>query len=195
MPRPIEVLSKESFWSRLAEKAAANRVPFEAMIELTYGCNLRCVHCFNPTHQAKGELATRQITAILDQLAEVGCFQVGFTGGEIFTRRDVFEILAYAKTKGFAVTVLTNATLITPERADRLKAIRPHSIEISIYGATRETYERVTRIPGSFQHFLTGVQLLRERERHERCASPFTGGEHDVLPPLMPERHRHGSSD
>ena len=163
MTPPIEWESEETFWNRLFAKAGTQRVPIAAALEVTYGCNLRCVHCFNPTHQAKGELATRQITAILDQLAEVGCFQVGFTGGEIFTRRDVFEILAYAKTKGFAVTVLTNATLITPERADRRKAIRPHSIEISIYGATRETYERVTRIPGSFQHFLTGVQLLRER--------------------------------
>jgi radical SAM protein with 4Fe4S-binding SPASM domain len=85
------------------------------------------------------------------------------TGGEIFTRRDLFEIAAYAKTKGFAITLLTNATLITPERADRIQALHPHCVEVSIYGATPETYERVTRVPGSFQAFLTGVRLLRER--------------------------------
>src|SRR5438876_11337824 len=111
---PIAEIGRDRFWSALREKGAHKRVPVEAMIELSYGCNLRCVHCYNPTHQAKGELATRQITAILDQLAEVGCFHVGFTGGEIFTRGDVFEIFAHAKAKGFAVTILTNATLITP---------------------------------------------------------------------------------
>ncbi len=163
MARPIESLSKESFWSRLSEKAAANRVPYEAMIELTYGCNLRCVHCFNPTHQAKGELPTAQVLAILDQLAEVGCLSLGFTGGEIFTRRDLFEIFGYAKAKGFAITILTNATLITEERAERLRALRPEHVDVSIYGATAETYERVTRVPGSFERFLTGVALLRER--------------------------------
>src|SRR5207249_548963 len=163
MPRPIEVLSKESFWSRMAQKAAANRVPYEVMIELTYGCNLRCVHCFNPTHQAKGELTTAQAMAILDQLAEVGCLSVGFTGGEIFTRPDLLEIVAYAKRKGFVITLLTNATLLTPQRADRIQALHPAYVEVSIYGATPETYERVTRVPGSFEHFLTGVGLLRER--------------------------------
>ena len=163
MTKPIEILSKESFWSRLAKKAAANRVPYEAMIELTYGCNLRCVHCFNPTHQAKGELSTAKVLAILDQLAEVGCLSLGFTGGEIFTRADVFEIFGYARAKGFAITMLTNGTLVTAERAERIRALRPDHVEISIYGATAETYERVTRVPGSFKRFLTGVTLLRER--------------------------------
>jgi radical SAM protein with 4Fe4S-binding SPASM domain len=162
-PPPIEEISQEQYWSALSERGAQQKVPVHAMIELTYGCNLRCVHCYNPTHQAKDELVTTQIKALIDQLAEAGCLEVAFTGGEIFTRRDLFEILAYAQAKGFAITLLTHATLITPERADRIQAIRPHRVEISIYGATQETYERVTRIPGSFQAFVTGVQLLCER--------------------------------
>jgi radical SAM protein with 4Fe4S-binding SPASM domain len=151
------------FWARLADKAATQRVPVEAMIELTYGCNLRCVHCYNPTHQATDELTTAQIKAVIDQLVEAGCLDLGFTGGEIFTRRDLFEMLAYAAAKGCLITLFTNATLITPERADRIQALHPHCVEISIYGATEATYERVTRVPGSFTHFMTGVQLLRER--------------------------------
>src|SRR5438132_1752263 len=117
------------------------------MVELTYGCNLRCVHCYNPTHQAKGELATKQIIAIMDQLAGQGCVDIAFTGGEIFTRRDCFEIVASAKAKGFLITLFTNATMITPDTADRLQALGLKMVEISIYGATQETYERVTRIP------------------------------------------------
>jgi radical SAM protein with 4Fe4S-binding SPASM domain len=160
----IQTLDQKQFWSALSQKAAQQRVPVEAMIELTYGCNLRCVHCYNPTHQAKDELATALIKALIEQLAEAGCLHLAFTGGEIFTRRDLFEILAYAKGKGFAITLLTNATLITPERADRIQALGPDGVEISIYGATQETYERVTRIPGSFTAFITGVQLLRQRD-------------------------------
>jgi radical SAM protein with 4Fe4S-binding SPASM domain len=159
----VEESSSRLFWARLSAKAAAQRVPVEAMIELTYGCNLRCVHCYNPTHQARDELTTAQITAVIDQLVDAGCLALAFTGGEIFTRRDLFEIAAYAKHKGFAITLLTNATLITPERAERVQALHPHCVETSIYGATRDTYERVTRVPGSFQAFLAGVQLLRER--------------------------------
>jgi radical SAM protein with 4Fe4S-binding SPASM domain len=164
MTAPIPELGKGTFWARLSDKAFERRVPLEAMIELTYGCNLRCVHCYNPTHQAKGELTTERIRAILDQLAEEGCLSLAFTGGEIFTRSDAFEIFAYAKTKGFALTLLSNATLITPDRANRIQELAPHLVELSIYGATQDTYERVTRIPGSFTAFMTGVALLRNRQ-------------------------------
>ncbi len=158
-----EEISEGRFWSNLSQKAAEQRVLVQAMIELTYGCNLRCVHCYNPTHTANGELATQKIKAIIDQLAEEGCLRLAFTGGEIFTRRDGFEIFEYAKKKGFLLSLFTNATMITPEKADRIEKLKPDRVEISIYGATQETYERVTRIPGSFKGFMTGVQLLRER--------------------------------
>lgn len=159
----IESISHGQFWARLSRRAAQQRVPVEGMIELTYGCNLHCVHCYNPTHKAKGELDTQAYRRLIDQLAEAGCLHLTFTGGELFTRRDWFEIAAHAKAKGFAITFLTNATLITPEVADRIQALSPERVEISIYGATQETYERVTRIPGSYPPFVRGVQLLRER--------------------------------
>jgi len=139
------------------------RVPIEAMIELTYGCNLRCVHCFNPTHLARNELGGEQIKAIIDQLAAEGCLGLGFTGGELLTRKDAFEILQHAKATGFAITLLTNATLVTPQQADRIQALAPHVVEVSIYGATRTTYERVTRVAGSFTAFLNGIRLLLTR--------------------------------
>lgn len=177
----IEEITEDQFRSSLLQKAAQQRVPGQAMIELTYGCNLRCVHCYNPTHKAKGELATEQVYGIIDQLAEEGCLYLGFTGGELFTRRDCFEIFAYAKDKGFTITLLSNATLLTPATADRIQALKPGSVEISIYGARRETYESVTRIPGSFERFLRGVQLLREREVRLLIKMPvMTLNQHEV---------------
>ena len=156
-------ISKKQFLANFYEKTAHQRVPFRAMLELTYGCNLRCVHCLNPTHTAKDELRTKELFRLIDQLLEQGTFDLCFTGGEIFTRRDCFEILEYAKNKGFYITIFTNATMITPQMADRIQVLKPRNVEISIYGATRETYERVTRIPGSFRRFLRGVQVLRSR--------------------------------
>jgi radical SAM protein with 4Fe4S-binding SPASM domain len=163
MATPIEEITHEQFWLGLVQKAAHERVPVEAMVELTYGCNLRCVHCYNPTHQAAGELDTARFFRLIDELAAVGCLQVGFTGGEALTRRDCLEIMTYAREKGFAVSLLTNATLITPEGADRIQALHPKRVEVSIYGATAETYERVTQVPGSFARFANGVRLLRDR--------------------------------
>ncbi len=160
----IQSMQKAEFFTRLENRAFEKRIPVRATIELTYGCNMRCVHCYNPTHKAKGELSTQDFYRIIDQLAQKGCFVITFTGGELFTRRDAFAIFNYAKQKGIAIVLLTNATLITPERADRIQALQPWRVDISIYGATPETYERVTGIPRSFGRFLEGVGRLRERK-------------------------------
>ena len=178
----IQEISQAQFWSSLGQKAAEQRVPFDASLELTYGCNLRCVHCYNPTHKAQGEIMTEQFYAVLDQLADEGCLRIAFTGGETLTRRDCFEIFTYAKQKGFAIILYTNATMISPDAADRIEALAPQTVEVSIYGATQETYERVTRIPGSFPLFLRGVCLLRQRNVPLLIKMPvMTLNQHEVV--------------
>ena len=149
---------------RFSREARSAPKLVRAMVELTYGCNLRCVHCYNPTHKAKNERTTEEFCRILDQLAAQGCLWVGFTGGELFTRRDAFEIMGYAKQLGMVLNILTNATLVTPDLADQIKLLEPYVFQVSVYGATAETYERVTRVPGSFTKFVRGVDLLVERE-------------------------------
>jgi len=177
----IQSMGRSEFFSKLENRAFEQRIPYKATIELTYGCNMRCVHCFNPTHKAKGELSTQEFCRIIDQLAQEGCFLINFTGGELFSRRDAFEIFHYAKKKGFAITLLSNATLITPERADQIQALQPLRVEVSIYGATRETYERVTQLPGSFGRFLEGVEGLRERQVPLAIKMPtMTLNQHEV---------------
>ena len=149
---------------RLRNKARAAPQIVQAMVELTYGCNLRCVHCYNPTHEAKNELTTEQVLRTLDELAAQGCLRVGFTGGELFTRRDALEIMRYAKSLGLIINILTNATMITPAIADQILALEPYQVDVSVYGATAGTYESVTRVPGSFARFVRGVDLLTERQ-------------------------------
>ncbi len=153
----------EALMDRLGTKARSKPQMVRAMVELTYGCNLRCVHCYNPTHQAKNELSTEQVFRILNELAAQGCLWVGFTGGELFTRRDTLEIMRYAKSLGLVTNILTNATMVTSTIAGQIQELEPHLVEVTIYGATAETYEKVTRVPGSFPKFVRGVDLLRER--------------------------------
>jgi radical SAM protein with 4Fe4S-binding SPASM domain len=87
-----------------------------------------------------------------------------FTGGEIFVRKDFLEIYKYARQKGFLITLFTNGTLINPEIADRLGQLPPFSIEITIYGHTKETYESVTGRTGSYERCINGINLLMERK-------------------------------
>jgi len=108
-------------------------------------------------------MSYQEVTHILGQLYEQGCLWVCFTGGEIFVRKDFLDIYAYAKQKGFLITLFTNGTLITERIADYLKEQPPLSIEISCHAATDETFDQITQVKGSFQRFLKGVRLLVER--------------------------------
>ena len=159
----MKQISLDELLTRLSRKATPAPRLAQAMVELTYGCNLRCVHCYNPTHEATQERTTDEVLRTLDQLVEGGCFRVGFTGGELFTRRDAMEIMRYARRRGLLITILTNATMLTPTLADQIRALAPYQVDVSVYGATARTYEAVTRVPGSFARFVSGVDLLNDR--------------------------------
>jgi radical SAM protein with 4Fe4S-binding SPASM domain len=108
-------------------------------------------------------MTTEEHFRMLDELVEMGCFWLLYTGGEIFARKDFLEIYTYAKKKGFLITLFTNGTLINEKIADYLVEWPPFAIEITLYGRTRETYEALTMIPGSYDRCLRGIKLLKER--------------------------------
>jgi radical SAM protein with 4Fe4S-binding SPASM domain len=152
----------------LLRQLGSRRYPLGGTFELTERCNLACVHCF--INQAAGsrdaaerELSLAQVRCVLDQLADAGCLFLLFTGGEVLLRSDFCDIWRYAKGKGILASLFTNGTLLTVRLADFLAEWRPLAIEITLYGATQETYERVTQVPGSHERCLRGIELLLER--------------------------------
>jgi radical SAM protein with 4Fe4S-binding SPASM domain len=164
----VEAQSYKEFSAKLHSKILRQRIPSSVTIEITHRCPLECVHCYNnlPMGDVKaktGELSYQEHCRILDDLAEAGCFWLLYTGGEIFARKDFLDIYTYAKKKGLMITLFTNGNLITPEIADYLVEWRPFAIEITLYGATKETYERLTGIPGSYDRCMRGIHLLLER--------------------------------
>lgn len=155
--------------SAFVESLHGKRFPLGGSFELTHRCNLACVHCFvnqpagkkNLRHQ---ELDTQQIFHILDTIADAGCLFLTLTGGEPMLRPDFPEIYTYARRKGILVTLFTNATLITPEIADLLAYAHPQLVEVTLYGATKATYEAVTQAEGSYERCMRGLRLLKERD-------------------------------
>ena len=144
------------------------RYPLACQWEITCRCNLRCVmcytDCFNRPEKIREELTTTEILRIMDEIAEAGCIELALTGGEPLARSDFFDIYEHAKTGGFLVTILTNGTLITEEIADRLAALPPHRIEISLHGITERTFEQVTQGSGSFARCMRAIGLLCDRK-------------------------------
>jgi radical SAM protein with 4Fe4S-binding SPASM domain len=164
----MEQLSYGAFSADLHQKQAGQRAPMQVSIEVTRRCPLECQHCYNNLPMGDQEARSREMTTeehfkMLDELVEMGTFWLLYTGGEIFARKDFLEIYTYAKKKGFLITLFTNGTLINEKIADYLLEWPPFAIEITLYGRTRETYEALTMIPGSYDRCLRGIKLLRER--------------------------------
>jgi radical SAM protein with 4Fe4S-binding SPASM domain len=106
------------------------------------------------------ELDTAEVFTLLDQVADLGVSTVCFSGGELFVRRDVFDIFRHAKCLGLLLRLISNATHITPAVAASLQELGFANIALSIYGATKTTYERVTQVPGSYEPFIRGLDSL-----------------------------------
>jgi len=164
----MEQLTYGAFSADLHQRQAGQRSPMQVSIEVTRRCPLECQHCYNNLPMGDQDARRREMTTeehfrVLDELVEMGCFWLLYTGGEIFARKDFLEIYTYAKKKGFLITLFTNGTLITEKIADYLVEWPPFAIEITLYGRTKETYEALTQIPGSYERCLRGIKLLRDR--------------------------------
>ena len=183
----LEQLSYGAFSADLHQRQAGERVPLQVSIEVTRRCPLECLHCYNNLPMGDMEAKRRELTKeehfrVLDELVEMGCFWILYTGGEIFARKDFLEIYTYAKKKGFLITLFTNGTIINEQIADYLAEWPPFAIEITLYGRTRETYEALTAIPGSYDRCLRGIRLLKERGLPLKLKTVATSvNKHEVL--------------
>lgn len=149
-------------YEELLERARRKHRPLTVQWELTAACNLRCRHCYLRPSGGE-ELSTAEACRVLDQLADAGVLYLVLTGGEILARPDFFALAGRARELGFALRLLTNGTLVDGAAADRIAALRPLSVEISLYGAGAGVHDRVTGAPGSFAAALDAMRALAGR--------------------------------
>ena len=130
--------------------------------ELTYACNLACVHCLSSSgRRDPRELSTRECKAIIDELQRMQVFYVNVGGGEPTVRRDFWELLDYATAHDVGVKFSTNGSRITPAIAARLAASDYVDVQISLDGASAEVNDRV-RGPGSYDTALRAMHALAD---------------------------------
>ena len=159
----------QRFWGRADDLS----IPLIVHWDLTFDCNYRCKHCYLSCHDAAGDLTTDEVVRILDELAAAGTLYLVWSGGEALLRPDFFELAAEARKREFALRVYTNGSLISPQVADELAALNLLAVDVSLYGASAETHDAVTRSPGSFERALRAARLLRERGVHVGIKSPL----------------------
>jgi len=159
-----------SLFEELREKATLKRIPIVCHLDLTYRCNLSCIHCYIVS-EPRAELRTAEVRTLLENLAAEGVLYLTLSGGELLTRHDALDVAEHARTLTFAVRLLTNGTLITPTVADRIVSLCPERVGISVYSMKPQVHDLITGVPGSCERSIKAVRLLRDRGVRVKVAS------------------------
>jgi mycofactocin radical SAM maturase len=130
--------------------------------EVTYACNLRCVHCLSSSgRRADGELTTAEARALLDEWSEMKVFYINVGGGEPLTRPDFFELMEHSISRGIGVKFSTNGTLLDRDAARWIASTDYLDVQVSVDGAGEEVNDPI-RGTGSFGRARRAMELLAE---------------------------------
>lgn len=151
----------------LAAHAARKHVPLGGTFELTPRCNLRCKMCYVRLDRRQMEKLGRELTAaewiaIAKDAFDAGTLNLLITGGEPLIREDFEEIYTALANMGFIITLNTNATLMTPRLLKLLKRYPPTATNVTLYGASADTYSRISGNPDAFGQTIRGLEMLCE---------------------------------
>lgn len=152
---------------RLWLKAGALRLPLGGSFELLPTCNLRCKMCYVRKSPAEvqalgGLLPTEQWLTYAREIRDAGSLFLLLTGGEPFLHQDLQEILVKSQEYGLLVSINSNGTLIDHEMARWLSHHKPTRMNITLYGASAETYQRLCGDGNAYDRLRRAVEWLKQ---------------------------------
>ena len=138
---------------------------YSLFVELTYACNLKCVHCYNPKNISNVQIDFNKMKNIIDEAKELGVFKIVFSGGECTLDIDFIEIVEYARSQRMSVEIFTNGQNLydNPELLKRLINLYPYRVGLSMYSMNEETHEKITSVKGSHNKTLSVIKKLRAK--------------------------------
>ena len=159
--------STSSVERALINQAKEKKVPINGSLELLPLCNMNCDMCYvrlsREEMEQKGRLRTAdEWLKVGRQMKDAGVLFLLLTCGEPLLFPDFKRLYLELRKMGFILTINTNGTLINEEWADFFGKYPPRRVNITLYGADEEDYERLCHYPGGFQKTVCGVRLLRE---------------------------------
>lgn len=149
------------FKGELLSVALQKKSLVAATIELTNVCNFKCKHCYLGDSKSCF-LDVDIVKRIIDELKELGCIMLLFTGGEPLLHPNFADIYIYAKLKGFIISVYTNGSLINSSHIALFKEYKPYLIEISLYGIDQPSYHSFTEVADSYNKVSDALTSLSE---------------------------------
>lgn len=149
----------------LHKKLVGRANPMRIQLEITRRCNLDCVHCIQGgCSEIGGEMTAADYERLLPRMSAAGVFSVSLTGGEFLCHPEIHDILDLLLRSDFWLALQTNGTLLDQDTVDFMAKRREkiRAVAVSLYGATAQAHESVTRSPGSFEKTIRAIDMLSE---------------------------------
>ncbi|MEO3945411.1 radical SAM protein [Gorillibacterium sp. CAU 1737] len=159
----MTVLSDEKLNSGSIYKYAYDHnILASVTIELTKNCNWKCKHCYIPNKTTNHQINYSDMSQLFCDLRKMGTLDLVFTGGEIFTRSDTFEIIKRARELNFRVTLLSNASLLTEEKIELISSLNISQFSTTIFSLDKRVHDSITGVKDSFSNCFNNVLLMRK---------------------------------
>lgn len=189
-PAPRGFLRVDDWRDELDAVGIELEIPTWAKIELSTACHLHCAHCYIPAPERslkreltvlrqQKELTDGEIFSAIDQLAEMGCVLLTLTGGEIFIRKSIFDILRHAHERGFILELFTSGTPLTPDKIAELAELNVGRVQVSVYSHDAEMHDNFTGSQGSWERSVNAIRLMAESGLHV-----------ELVCSIIPDNHR-----
>lgn len=154
----------EQLLLELSNKLYQNGYIYSFHLDITNRCNLNCIHCYHTfeDYTFNNELSLEQIKKLVDIIYNLGVFSITLSGGEIFMRKDIFEIMEYISHKNMLITIFTNALYIGKGVIEKLKNYNILKVSISLYSDVAIIHDEITNCKGAFAKAMQSIKLLKE---------------------------------
>ena len=134
--------------------------PYSAIIEIITKCNFVCEHCYIPEHIE--EMKYKQIINIIDQLYELGAFEITLTGGEIALHSSFMDIVSYIRKKGLSLVLMSNVSLFSESMIKELAKLHINSVSTTLFSMDNQINDSITKYTNSAETVLKNVLLLKK---------------------------------
>lgn len=143
-------------------------------LELTSRCNERCIHCYIPS-EIKGngiDFPKDKLLSVIDEFSQMGGLQVTLSGGEALLYRDIEEVLRHCRKNDLQIVLFSNLTSLSDKLINVLKEVNVKMVQVSLYGMTSLTHDKITKKTNSFNMTKEAIEKLRGNEIPVEIACP-----------------------
>lgn len=178
-------------------KSRAQKIPFSGTLELTPRCNMNCKMCYIRMNEEEmkavgSELPVEEWIRIAGEAVEMGMGMVLLTGGEAILYKDFKKLYLELRKMGVFISINTNATMLNDEWIEFFKENPPAKFNITIYGGSNETYERLCGNPYGFDQMKAATEKLLDNGFHILLNCSITKQNVDDMEKIFEFGREHG---